>query len=129
MNKFCIILLWAFSLHVIPIELYGQTRIVQGKILKIEKNKKKPFNSIPVTLYNPNNGSRSVRSITDINGKYYFYNIPEGTYKLEIWIYGTVAIKDRESFAKVYEIRIDYDKAISKNDYKLLRLDPIRISL
>jgi hypothetical protein len=41
---------------------------------------------IAVTIYNQYVG-RSSPAYTDVNGMYYLYNIPAGTYYLELWIY------------------------------------------
>ena len=44
-----------------------------------------PASNIQVTLFNPAVG-RSWPAVTGQDGMYYFYNIPLGTYNLEIWI-------------------------------------------
>jgi|GEM_PF-1866076 hypothetical protein len=41
---------------------------------------------VPVTLYNDGNG-RSAPAYTGPDGMYYLYNVPPGTYSLEIWAY------------------------------------------
>jgi hypothetical protein len=41
---------------------------------------------IAVTIYNQYVG-RSSPAYTDINGMYYLYNVPAGSYYLELWIY------------------------------------------
>ena len=41
---------------------------------------------IAVTIYNQYVG-RSSPAYTDINGMYYIYNVPAGSYYLELWIY------------------------------------------
>ncbi|HZR64091.1 MAG TPA: carboxypeptidase-like regulatory domain-containing protein [Terriglobales bacterium] len=45
-----------------------------------------PAAGITVTIYNQYVG-RSSPAYTDIYGMYYIYNVPAGTYYLELWIY------------------------------------------
>jgi hypothetical protein len=129
MVKYYIIAFLVVLFFVKPMPLNGQDRIVQGTITKIEKQKKTSFNSIPVTLYSMDKDSRSDPSITDINGSYYFYNVPEGEYKLEVWIYGVVDKNNQQSRAKVYDISINYEEAKTYRGRLLLKLAPIQITL
>lgn len=129
MKKYCAISFLAILFFAKPVALYGQVQIVQGTVFKIEKQKKTPFNSIPVTLYNMDKDSRTDPSITDINGSYYFYNIPEGEYKLEVWIYGVVDKNNQQSRAKVFDISINYSEATTYQGRLLLKLAPVQITL
>ena len=111
-----------------PIRAHGQTHIIQGNIIKQYGQKQSPFNSIPVTLYNSSKKSRSNPSITDSYGNYYFYNVPAGIYQLEIWINGKVDKKNPNK-AKKHKVAIDYQKAVSRGNRKLLRISAIRVKI
>lgn len=128
MSKFNIISFLLVLLFAIPAVLFGQDQIVKGKIVKIEEGERKTFNSIPVTLYDPDEGNRTSPSITNKNGTYYLYDISEGEYKLEIWIHGELDVEDRKNSAKIYDITINYEEAVTNENRKILGLDTIEIN-
>lgn len=129
MSKLSITSFLLVFLFAIPVALFGQDQIVKGKVIKLEDGERKTFNSIPVTLYDPDQGNRSNPSITNSNGIYFLYNIPEGEYKLEIWIRGEINKEDRTDSAKIYEVTISYEEAISRDNRKILNLDPIVVDI
>ena len=129
MTKYFTISFLAILLFANPAALYSQVQIVQGSIIKVERQNKKPFYSIPVTLFSMDKNSRSDPSITDVYGSYYFYNVPEGQYKLEVWIYGVVDIGNQQRRAKVYDISINYREANTIQGRLLLKLAPVQIIL
>ena len=128
MFRYGIISLFVIWLISMPIRAHGQTHIIQGNIIKQYGQKQSPFNSIPVTLYNSSKKSRSNPSITDSYGTYYFYNVPAGIYQLEIWINGKVDKKNPNK-AKKHKVAIDYQKAVSRGNRKLLRISAIRVKI
>lgn len=128
MSKFRIISFLLVFSFAIPAVLFGQEQVVKGKIIKIEDGERKTFNSIPVTLYDLDQESRSSPSITNNNGTYYLYDIPEGEYKLEIWFRGEIDLEDRRNSAETYNVTINYDEAISRENRRILELDPVEIN-
>ncbi len=69
-----------------------ETMDVRGKVVRQAKQQEIPVTGIPVTLFNDALG-RSKPSFTDDEGMYYLYNIPKGSYTLEVWYHGMVTEK------------------------------------
>jgi hypothetical protein len=63
------------------------SNVVRGMLYRVGPYGRYPAVNVLVTLYSRYIG-RSARSYTSRDGMYYFYNVPEGKYVLEIWGYG-----------------------------------------
>lgn len=64
--------------------LPAQAATVRGQLYRLVYNTRYPAPYIAVTLVNPTMG-RSSPAYTDTNGMYYLFNVPPGSYTLEIW--------------------------------------------
>lgn len=110
----------------------AQNRIVQGSLMQNYSygayQTVVPLSNIPVTIFSPVQNVRSSPSLTDIYGRYYFYNIPDGQYQLEIWIYGMIDIPNRFQSARIYNVSVSYQQAYSYNQYLVMNINPINIS-
>ena|SRR5215467_8532756 len=62
----------------------SQAAMVRGRLVHGANGY--PTAGIAVTVYNPRLG-RSSPSYTDGYGMYYIYNVPPGSYYLELWVY------------------------------------------
>ena len=58
---------------------------VSGHVLRWRGAGAYPAGSLAVTLYSPQRG-RSATVYTSQDGSYVFYNVPAGSYALEIWV-------------------------------------------
>jgi hypothetical protein len=60
--------------------------MVRGRLDRVDVYRRHyPAQGIAVTLYNQTIG-RSSPSYTDMYGMYYLYNVPAGSYYLEVWV-------------------------------------------
>lgn len=60
--------------------------VVRGRLDRVDQNgRRRPAVGIAVTVYNPTVG-RSSAATTGADGMYYIYNVPPGSYYLEVWV-------------------------------------------
>jgi hypothetical protein len=59
---------------------------IRGRLYRQTRGGTFPAQGIPVTVFAPNIG-RSAYAYSGSDGMYYLYNIPDGNYTLEIWVY------------------------------------------
>ena len=78
----------------------GNGVTVRGRLERADASGRHPAPYIQVTLNQPNRG-RSAPAYTDLQGMYYFYNVPHGSYQLEIWL-----SKDPKQKPIVYKIDV-----------------------
>ena len=74
------------------------SQVVRGMLFRLGPYGPYPAVNVLLTLFSPSMGKRSAPSYTGGDGMYYFYNVPQGQYVLEIWGYGPTPI--------VYQINV-----------------------
>jgi hypothetical protein len=80
-RTFIIVAMALVGLSFVPAS-HAQSTTVRGQLLH---QGRVPAAGIQVTLLSPTAG-RSSPSMTDNNGMFYLYNVPFGSYYLEVWI-------------------------------------------
>jgi hypothetical protein len=83
-RKFLVLILAVAALLFVTDSAYSQT--VRGRLDREGRYGYYPVAYVQVTLNAPDMG-RSLPIYTDIDGMYYFHDVPPGDYILEIWVY------------------------------------------
>jgi hypothetical protein len=60
------------------------SQVVRGVLFRLGPYGPYPAVNVLLTLFSPSMGKRSAPSYTGGDGMYYFYNVPQGQYALEI---------------------------------------------
>lgn len=82
------LILWVALVAMVHSPRAADASTVRGRLVRQTPQGAVPAISVMVTLASPNNSRRSQPSYSGVDGMYYLYNIPHGTWNLEIWIYG-----------------------------------------
>jgi len=82
-RKLLVLILFAAALLFVADPAYSQT--VRGRLDREGPYGFYPAAYVQVTLYAPDRG-RSLPVYTDVDGMYYFHDVPPGDYILEIWV-------------------------------------------
>lgn len=64
----------------------AEAATVRGRLERQTPQGRYPAAGIPVSVFRPDIG-RSGMSYSGYDGMYYLYNIPDGDYTLEVWVY------------------------------------------
>ena len=84
-NQFSLWMLLAILLAVLAQPVFAASSTVRGRLTRVAPNGQSfPAQGIAVTVYNPQLG-RSSPAYSGPDGMYYLYNIPTGSYTLEVW--------------------------------------------
>ena len=86
---------------------------VRGLLLRQGPQGTYPAGGIAVTVYTPQMG-RSRPGYSGSDGMYYLYNIPAGTYYMEIWAYGhgnrplvfQILVSDQQQFTDIAPVTV-----------------------
>lgn len=92
----------------------AQAASVRGRLVRNGYGGAYPVGNVTVTLWNQSRG-RSAPAVTGADGMYYFYNVPSGTYYLQVWLYPgkpplTYLIQVNEPSTDIAPISIAYLK-------------------
>jgi hypothetical protein len=72
-----------FTVFTLP--LSADTKMVRGSLIRVGPHGPYPAVNVRLTLFSPSMKQRSAPAYSDHDGRYSFYNIPPGSFLLEIW--------------------------------------------